>query len=118
MNEKIIVSGIHLTLTPALTEAIHHKAERLLRHNSHIIRVRIDIECDAARDVNHRFTAKGIVEIDGPNLVASAESDDGYKSVDLLIDKLDRLVGDRHAKRVHTRNDERNQAPDVLHGKF
>lgn len=117
MNEKIIVRGIHVTLTPTLSAMMEEKAERLLRHNSHIIRVRLDLEFDQSKDVNHRFIAKGQIEIDGPNLVASAESEDGYKSVDQLIDKLDRLLGDRHAKRVHSRNDERNQAPDVLHGK-
>lgn len=117
MNEKIIVRGIHLTLTPTLSTMMEEKAGRLLRHNSHITRVRLDLEFDKSKDVSHRFIAKGQIEIDGPSLVASAESEDGYKSVDQLIDKLDRLLGDRHARRVHTRNDDRNQAPDILHGK-
>lgn len=117
MNDKIHVQGIHLTLTPALTQAMHEKAERLLRHNSHIIRVRIDLEFHDNKTPEERFTAKAQVEIDGPDLVASATSEDGYKSVDLLVDKLDKLIRERHAKRVHGRNDERKQAPDILHGK-
>jgi putative sigma-54 modulation protein len=118
MNEKIIVSGIHLSLTPALTQIIHEKAERLLRHNPHIVRIRIDLEFSNTKSPDQRFTAKAQVEVDGPDLIASATTEDGYKSVDLLVDKLDKLVRERHAKRVHTRNEERNQAPDVLHGKF
>ena len=117
MNDKITVRGIHLSLTPALTQIIHEKAERLLRHNSHIIRIRIDLEFSDTKAPEQRFTAKAQVEIDGPDLIASAVSEDGYKSVDLLVDKLDKLLRERHAKRVHARNEERNQAPDVLHGK-
>jgi len=117
MNDKIHVRGIHLTLTPALTQAMHEKAERLLRHNSHIIRVRLDLEFHDTKTPEQRFTAKAQIEIDGPDLVASATSEDGYKSVDLLVDKLDKLLRERHAKRVHVRNDADRQAPDVLHGK-
>ncbi|WP_415909498.1 ribosome hibernation-promoting factor, HPF/YfiA family [Oleiharenicola sp. Vm1] len=117
MNDKIHVRGIHVTLTPALTQAMHEKAERLLRHNSHIVRIRMDLEFSDVKTPEQRFTAKAQVEIDGPDLVASATSEDGYKSVDLLVDKLDKLLRERHAKRVHTRNDDRRQAPDVLHGK-
>lgn len=117
MNDKIIVRGIHLTLTPALTQAMHEKAERLLRHNAHIQRIRLDLEFRDVPTPDQRFTAKAQVEVNGPDLVASATSEDGYKSVDLLVDKLDKLVRERHAKRIHGRNDERHQAPDVLHGK-
>lgn len=116
MTEKIIVRGIHVTLTPAIKEAIEHKTEKLLRHNSHIIRLRIDLEHDQTKGPDDRFIAKGLIEINGPDLVASASSDDGYKSLDLLVEKLDKLLRERHAKRVRTRNDERRQAPDVLHG--
>ncbi len=117
MNDKITVRGIHLTLTPALTAAMHEKAERLLRHNSHIIRIRLDLEFHDTKAPEQRFTAKAIVEVNGPDIVASAESEEGYKSVDLLVDKLDKLVRERHSKRVHSRNDGRHQAPEVLHGK-
>lgn len=117
MNDKIHVQGIHLTLTPALKEAMHDKAERLLRHNSHIIRIRMELEFNDTKTPTERFTAKAKIEIDGPDMIASATSDDGYKSVDLLVDKLDKLIRERHAKRVHSRNDDRRQAPEVMHGK-
>ncbi|MBI2517561.1 MAG: ribosome-associated translation inhibitor RaiA [Opitutae bacterium] len=117
MNDKIIVSGIHVSLTPALKQAIEQKTEKLLRHNSHIIRLRVDLEHDQTKGPNDRFVAKGHIEIDGPDLIATAASDDGYKSIDLLVDKLDQLLRRRHEKRVDKRDDERRQAPGVLHGK-
>ncbi|MCC6415518.1 MAG: ribosome-associated translation inhibitor RaiA [Opitutaceae bacterium] len=100
---KIIVSGIHVTLTEALKEAALSKASRLLRHNDRIVRIRIDIEHDTTRASTDEFVAKGHIEIGGPDLVASASSEDAYKSLDLLINKLDRLLRHRHSKRVDGR---------------
>ena len=106
---KIIVSGIHLDLTKALKEGAQTRAARLLRHNDHIVRIRIDIDHDKTKGDGHHFLAKGIVEISGPDLIASVTSDDAYKSLDLLMDKLDRLIRRRHRKRVDGRNDTRKQ---------
>lgn len=114
--EKIIVRGIHLDLTPALRQAALDKAARLFRHDDHIIRVRLDIEIDQTRSANDQFIAKGRIEIRGPDLIASSHSDDAYKSLDQLVDLLDELLRRRHQKRINTRNDERRQAPEVLHG--
>jgi putative sigma-54 modulation protein len=116
MNEKIIIRGIHVSLTPALIAAIETKAEKLLHHQSHIVRVRVDFEHDQTKAPDERFVTKGHIEIDGPDLIASATADDGYKSIDLLMAKLEELLRRRHQKRANTRNDERRQAPDVLHG--
>jgi putative sigma-54 modulation protein len=116
MNERILVSGIHVSLTPALKDAIESGAEKLLAHHPHIVRVRVDLEHDQTKAPDHRFIAKGHVEISGPDLIASAVSDDGYKSIDLLMVKLEELLRRRHQKRANTRNDERRQVPDVLNG--
>jgi putative sigma-54 modulation protein len=113
-GDRVIVRGIHLDLTPALRAAAADKAERLLRHEEHIVRLRLDLEADQTHGVTARYIAKGRVEIRGPDLIASVSSEDAYKSLDLLIDKLDELLRRRHQKRVNTRNDERRQPePDA-----
>ncbi len=56
------------------------------------------------------------MEIGGPDLMASTASEDAYKSLDLLVDKLDELLRRRHQKRVNSRNDERRQAPKEFTG--
>lgn len=108
---KFIIRGIHLDLTDALRRITIEKAGRLLRHNDHILRIRIDLELDQTRGAKDQFIAKGRIEISGPDLIASGQSTDAYKSVDLLVDKLDELLRRRHQKRVNTRNDQRRQAP-------
>ena len=116
LNDKFIIRGIHLDLTPSLRQAALDKAARLLRHDDHIVRIRIDLEMDQTRSANDQFIAKGRIEIRGPDLIASSHSDDAYKSLDLLVDLLDELLRRQHQKRINTRNDERKQAPEILHG--
>ena len=88
---KLILRGIHLSLTDALRDKLGAKAERLLRHAPDIDRIRIDLEHDNTRG-RAVFVAKGHIEISGPDLVAAVASEDAYKAVDLLIDKLDRSL--------------------------
>jgi putative sigma-54 modulation protein len=91
IGTKLIVRGIHLELTEAMKISINTKAERLFRHEPRILRIRIDVDRDHRGSVR-LFTAKGHIEIAGPDLQASVKSEDAYKAVDLLIDKLDRML--------------------------
>jgi putative sigma-54 modulation protein len=91
-THDLIVSGIHLELTPSLKTFVQEKAERLFRHEERIVRVRIELESDAKQAVGTRFVAKGHIEIHGPDMNASVPSHDMHKAVDMLIDKLDRML--------------------------
>ena len=95
IEPRIIVRGVHLDLTGALKSIAEEKVIRLLRHQEHIIRVRLDLEHDKKRALHQAFVAKGHIEIRGPDLLASVASDDLYKSLDQLIDKLDRMLRKR-----------------------
>ena len=95
MDRDIIISGVHLDLTDALKQIVQEKAEKLFRHDEKIIRVRFDLEHATAKDPLTEFIAKGRIEIQGPDIVASAVSNDLYKSIDLLIQKLDRQISER-----------------------
>ncbi len=91
-TNETIVSGIHLDLTPSLKTFVQEKADRLFRHEERIVRIRVELECDATQDVAHRFTAKGHITINGPDLNAAVASDECHKAVALLVDKLDRML--------------------------
>jgi putative sigma-54 modulation protein len=78
-NHEVIVSGIHLDLTPSLKFYVTEKVGRLLRHEERIVRIRVDLEFDGKNDVVHPFVAKGHVIIHGPDLNCS-------------VDKLDRML--------------------------
>ena len=106
-TQEVIVAGIHLELTPSLKTFVQEKSERLFRHQEKIIRVRVELECDAKQAVSHRFTAKGHIQIYGPDMNASVSADECHKAVAMLIDKLDRMLERRShmvkAKRQHVR---------------
>ncbi|HCJ11765.1 MAG: ribosomal subunit interface protein [Verrucomicrobia bacterium GWF2_51_19] len=96
MNQKeIIISGVHLELTDALKAIVTEKLDRLFRHETHIIRIRVELEHRTAKDHIKEFVAKGHVELHGPTLIVAVESENLYKSVDELVDKLDRKLGRR-----------------------
>jgi putative sigma-54 modulation protein len=98
-SHELIVSGIHLELTPSLKEFVREKAERLFRHEERIVRIRVELECDPKQDVANRFSAKGHISIYGPDMNACVQSDECHKAVGLLIDKLDRML--RRRSRIH-----------------
>lgn len=101
---EVIVTGIHLELTPSLKTYVREKMERLFRHETHIVRIRVDLECDRKHDVDHKFIAKAQIEIRGPNIVCTADSEEMHKSIDLLVDKLDQAVRKRHGHQKDKRN--------------
>lgn len=98
IGAKLILRGIHLDLTDAMKAIIHEKVGRLLRHEPRIDRIRLDVELDKTKTSQAHFIAKAHIEIYGPDLVASVDSEDAYKSIDLLIDKLDGLLRKRHSE--------------------
>jgi putative sigma-54 modulation protein len=91
-SHEVIVSGIHLELTPSLKTYVQEKVERLFRHEERIVRLRVELECDSKQAVGQRFTAKGHIQIHGPDINAHEVADDCHKSVDFLVDKLDRML--------------------------
>ncbi len=103
-HHELIVSGIHLELTPSLKIFVREKAERLFRHEEHIVRVRVELECDPKHEVGTRFKAKGHIVILGPDINATVEAEECHKAVALLIDKLDRMLAKRHHLQKVKRN--------------
>jgi putative sigma-54 modulation protein len=91
-TNDVILSGNHIDLTPNLRTLVNEKLEKLFLHENHIIRIRVDLEYNANSSKQNEYIAKGYIEIKGPDLIASAESDDIVKSLDELVDKLDRML--------------------------
>lgn len=90
-RSRLVLRGLNLWLTDALRANMTKKAERLFRHEPRIIRIRIGLDCEHLR-TGRRFCALGQIEVLGPDLLASVTSEDAYKAIDLLINKLDRML--------------------------
>ena len=114
-SREVIVSGIHLELTPSLKTFVQEKTERLFRHEERIIRLRVELEHDAGQTPARRFHAKGHIQIFGPEMNAVVTADECHKAVALLVDKLDRMLRRRarfsKVKRHHLPAIELDHAP-------
>ncbi|WP_221031332.1 ribosome hibernation-promoting factor, HPF/YfiA family [Actomonas aquatica] len=104
LDEKLIISGIHLDLTDAIKAHVREKVTKLLRHEPQIVRVRIDIEYQETKSRHGQFTAKGRIEIQGPDCIAGETGDDAYAAIDKTVKELDRLLRKRATDRLSKRN--------------
>lgn len=103
-NNEIIISGRNLELTEALKQEVIAKMDKLFKHQERIIRLRVDLEYSPNRHHQDEFIAKGRIEINGPDMVTTAASDDMYKSIDELSEKLERKIRrDRRLEKVKTK---------------
>ena len=101
-DAKLLLRGVHLRLDDTAKAFIETKAERLFRHEPRILRLRIEMEREA-RSRSPRFTAKGRIELAGPDLTASVIYADAPASITLLIDKLDRMLRKRTSNLMRRR---------------
>lgn len=103
-NHELILSGRHLSLTDSLKTYVREKTDKLFRHEERIVRIRVELQADRIQTGENLFTAKGIIEINGPDMVASESSEEMHKSIDLLVNKLDRMIRRRSRLKKVKRN--------------
>jgi putative sigma-54 modulation protein len=107
---RIETHGQQIDVTPALQQYVETKLERLRRHYDHHFDVRTQLSLDKPE---HR--AEATVNIAGRTLHADANAIDMYAAIDLLADKLDRLLMKHKEKMVDHHRGE-SLARSVDHG--
>ena len=81
------IHGHQIEVTPALRDYVETRFARLSRHFDQPFEVRTQLSLDKPE---HR--AEATVNVSGRTLHADANAIDMYAAIDLLADKLDRLV--------------------------
>ncbi|MBS3959911.1 MAG: ribosome-associated translation inhibitor RaiA [Xanthomonadaceae bacterium] len=84
---RLEVSGHQIEITPALNDFATTKLERIARHFDHHLELRLLLAVDR---LQHR--AEATLSPRGKQLHAEAEAADMYSAIDLLVDKLDRML--------------------------
>jgi len=84
---RIETHGQQIEVTPALRDYVETRLARLARHFDHPFDVRAQLCLDKP---DHR--AEATVNLSGRTLHADANGPDMYAAIDLLADKLDRLL--------------------------
>ena len=84
---RIETYGQQIEVTPALRDYVESKLARLGRHFDQPLDVRAQLRVDKPA-----HCAEATVSVAGRTLHADANGDDMYAAIDLLADKLDRLL--------------------------
>ena len=93
---RIDIHGHEIKVTSALREYVESKFERLGRHFEQPFEIRTQLSLDKP---NH--CAEATINLSGQNLHADASAIDMYAAIDLLADKLDRLLV-KHKEKLTT----------------
>ena len=115
MKNNLILSGLHLSLNDGHKEVVNSKMEKIFKHEEKIIRARIELE-RSSKSSSHEneFVAKGHLELKGATITISAASDNIYKSIDDLIEKLDRGLRRRsRLKKVKRKQSSLQELPNA-----
>ena len=105
-QHDVIISGLNIDLTDAIKNVVKQKAEKLFEHEDRIVRMRVELEYDAHKNTHkNEFIAKGHLEVRGNDHIAHAETDDLYKSIDDMVNKLDRMLRRRSRLKKVKRKD-------------
>jgi len=99
---RIETHGHQIAVTPALRDYVETRLARLARHFDHPFEVRTQLCLDKP---GHR--AEATVSLSGRILHADANAVDMYAAIDLLADKLDRLLLKHKEKLVDHHRGER-----------
>ena len=92
---RIETHGQQIAVTPALRDYVETRLSRLARHFDHPFDVRTQLRLEKPV---HR--AEATVTVPGLTLHADADAVDMYAAIDLLADKLDRLLLKHKEKQV------------------
>ncbi|HLS83752.1 MAG TPA: ribosome-associated translation inhibitor RaiA [Arenimonas sp.] len=84
---RIDINGHQVEVTPALRDYVQDKLARIARHYDHHCEARVILAVDK---LEHK--AEATLSTAGKTLFADAIAADMYAAIDLLSDKLDRMV--------------------------
>lgn len=107
---QIETYGQDIDVTPALRDYVDSKLQRLSRHFEQPFDVRVQLGLDKP---NHK--AEATLNVSGKVLHADASAIDMYAAIDLLADKLDRLLL-KHRKKMVDHHRGENAARDGSFG--
>lgn len=84
---QVNISGHQLEVTDALRDYVIEKFGRLERHFDKITNVQVVMQVEKLKQ-----QIDATLHVAGGEVVASAEHEDMYAAIDLLVDKLDRQL--------------------------
>ncbi len=106
--KNISISGHHVSVTPAMKQAVFDKLSKVERHFDQIQSIRVILSLDnhhseASHAGHHNHKAEAIMRIAGQEMFVSVSHDDMYQAINEMAEKLDRQVR-RYHKKIERQN--------------
>lgn len=95
----ITITAPHMDITPALSEAVNEKVQRLAKHSERDLRIHVALTVE-----NGRHKAEMTVHTEGEPFVASASEVDMYTSINKATRSIDRQWRKRKTARIASRH--------------
>ena len=92
---QLNITGHHVDLTDSLKDYVSTKLQKLERHIDSISNVQVTLSV-----LKQRQIAEATLHISGADIHGTAEHEDMYASIDMLVDKLDRQILKHKEKKV------------------
>jgi len=99
-ENNIVITGQRIGVVRGIRGLVRNKIRRLIRHNKHITRVKINLIRNKNYKHKEEYTVRDRIDLKRATLVASADSDGVRKSLGKLIGRLDRKI--RRRARIKT----------------
>lgn len=97
---EIIITGIHLELTEPIKIYVQDKISKVKKYVENISTAKVTLE--KANKEGKTFIAKGILHVAQTDIISESEDYDLYAAIDILADKLERLVR-KHKEKMKIR---------------
>jgi putative sigma-54 modulation protein len=92
---QLNITGHHVDLTDSLKDYVSSKLQKLERHIDSISNVQVTLSV-----LKQRQIAEATLHVSGADIHGTAEHEDMYASIDMLVDKLDRQILKHKEKKV------------------
>jgi putative sigma-54 modulation protein len=93
MLPQIQFTGHGIEITQVLRDFVNDKFERVTKHAQQIISIHVILNVEKLRQI-----AEAKIHIPHNDIYAQAESEDMYKTIDLLVDKIVRQLEKHRGK--------------------
>lgn len=93
MLPPIQLTGHHVEITQTIRDFVKDKFDRLKKHNEVITSIHVVLSVDKLRQM-----AEAKLHVPHAEVFATAESEDMYKTIDILVDKLVRQLEKHRGK--------------------
>lgn len=99
---NLVIKGKNLDVTPALRDYIASKFGKMPRYSSHILEAEVELSTNKNPSVVNSQTVEVTISANGAIIRSEEAAPDMYAAIDLVKDKIERLLRKYEERRMQT----------------